>query len=1128
MNDLSSQEPAGTPFKFLDYFEESEHDLFAGREDEIQEVLTGVTRGRTFVLYGPSGVGKTSLLLAGLFPGWRQRGFHPIRVRVLESPVAELCTALASELQCPTLARERDPRLLVELTAREPLLIVLDQFEEFFLRFKERPQEREAFIAFLGRIYQESAANVRLILGLREDFYAQLEELRPALPDLTRNGLRLLPLTAYGTRQAIVRPLLRVGARYDEAFVNGLVDQLASWQFEPFVLQIACGELYRDAAARRGLPVRLTREDLERMGGVENILHGYSHHLTGGLAAERLLLVRAVLDGLITPEHSRRTARAEDLLAGPARMELAETREVLQQLARTRLLRMVQRPDGLWFELMHEKLVGIIERWLNEDSEFMRFRMTRHLITSLSEDPQWRADPRWLLTGAQLAERVDPWKERLRLDERETEFILRSSIHAHGEAVAYWASRYDEPGTGHTEELLLRLLEHPDPGVRLGAALSCARLEDGSGQLTTRCLRLALEAPDGETRRAAGGSFARLARPEDVAALRGALAIPEQRVRVLEVMADLEEAGRSLQGFPGQERFRAKLITRRRRVERNRPLIQRRSTIGAFTGAKMTLVWAITVGLGLLFVLFITSFPRQVTLHWSQDFISNGIGAVLVLVPFILMPIGMLIGWRVARRTAIIMALHGREHWGYPTFRSGTIMLSSMLLSCGGLVFIVERTEAVEALARKAGFVTPWLMLPPITLATSFLAWLLTWVLVALGSHCIPAKARAPSIYFWAFLGSACFPLAVEMILARSSLWPVVWDRDVSAVLGFVAAVAATISSFQSFVVICALAMARKRLGGVQASVRRTSMRLARASLVLGALVVLGIGLVFWGPDTLPSQTHQWLGRELALDGRVWKVRDADYFNILGPGEESFAMSVQGGDVRTRLLLDGVDVTDGSILVSAHPKVLAAVTARPSESSPTPDEPSPTVPLRLSYHYDLLQEPIQQGAPEQVTGRRWTLVSLPLQRLPPTPGGNAQWQTRLESTLPHNWKQEGTVVLVHPVLLYLPGVEKGRCLGVFGSSDTMPGFMDALVIRNREDSGTVPPPNSQAELFLEAFRVEPEPGGHWSLVMTVSPSRDVKPQQCLSARGLSSIMDVRSEPEATGATARLLVAVKMY
>ncbi|PTL82478.1 hypothetical protein [Vitiosangium sp. GDMCC 1.1324] len=1129
MNDRPHPPPDIPPFKYLDYFQESEHEWFAGREDEIQELLTGVMRGRTYVLYGHAGSGMTSLMLAGLFHPWRQRGFHPLRVRVLESPVAELCAALASELDCPELAREMDPHLLVGLCAREPLLIVLDQFEEFFTRFKERPQEREAFIGFLGRISQESAANVRLIFCISEDSYARLEDLRATLPDLTENGLRLPPLTAYGARQAIVRPLLHVGARYDEAFVNALVDDLAGWQFEPVVLQVACGELYRDAAQRQGLPVRLTREDLERLGGVEGILHRYSHHLTSGLAPEWLMLVRAVLEGLITPEHTRRIARAEDLLAGTTRVELGETQEVLKRLAEVRLLRVVQRPDGTWYELMHERLVGIIEQWLNEDPDFVRFRMTRHLITSWSEDPQWRADPHWLLSGEQLEERVDPWKERLRLNEKETEFILCSVIHAHRDTVCFWASRYDEFGAGHTRELLLKLLEHPHPAMRLGAARACASQEDNTGQLTTRCLRLALEAPDKALRRAAGSSFAKLARPEDIAQLRGAHEEPDLRVHALEVMADLSEARRSLRGFPAWERLLAHRIVRRRRVERNWHVIERRASIGAFTGARMTLVWSFTIGLAILFVLLVTTFPLQVTMGWPWEFARQGLGVGLIFIPFILIPLGMLISWRVARRTGILLALHGHEHWGYPTFRSGTVMFGSALLSCVFLAFMVGPTDAVVGLADKLG-VTPWFVLLLMTLATAFLAWLLTWVLVALGSHCIPTKARPPTVYLWAFLGSGCVPLAIETLLSRSALWAKTWDLDFAEVLGLVAGVATIISSFQSFVVICALARARKRLGGEQPSPRRAVIHLSRATLLLGALICGVIAAIFLGTDTIPSRVKSPLGRELPLEGTVWKVRDADYFTLLGPGGDGFAMSVHGENAATRLLMDGLDISDNSLLVSARQQVLAAVTARPLQQVPekTPAE----IPPRIPYHYDLVQEPIQREAPDEVTESNWTLISLPLEPSLSNSGREQElkWQASLAGKLPPDWKTKGTVVHVHPVLLHLPGLEQGKCLDLFGTSNTLLGLTNALVMRNRDDAQTVPPPNSLAELFLEGFRVEPAPGGQWSLQLTVFQSHGIEPVQCLPSRGIFSMMAPRrtTSLESSDEPRWILVAVKLY
>src|SRR5690349_12440966 len=97
------------PYKFLNYFEEDDQASFAGREDEVQEALAGLTRGRTYVVYSRSGLGKTSLLLAGLFPRLRQRGFHPMRVRLLESPVEDFCAALAAEFQRPEFARGLAP-----------------------------------------------------------------------------------------------------------------------------------------------------------------------------------------------------------------------------------------------------------------------------------------------------------------------------------------------------------------------------------------------------------------------------------------------------------------------------------------------------------------------------------------------------------------------------------------------------------------------------------------------------------------------------------------------------------------------------------------------------------------------------------------------------------------------------------------------------------------------------------------------------------------------------------------------------------------------------------------------------------------------------------------------------------
>src|SRR5258708_10194156 len=59
------------PYKFLDYFEEKDRLSFAGRERDIGEIVARISVDPTVVLYGRSGLGKSSLLLARVFPGFR-------------------------------------------------------------------------------------------------------------------------------------------------------------------------------------------------------------------------------------------------------------------------------------------------------------------------------------------------------------------------------------------------------------------------------------------------------------------------------------------------------------------------------------------------------------------------------------------------------------------------------------------------------------------------------------------------------------------------------------------------------------------------------------------------------------------------------------------------------------------------------------------------------------------------------------------------------------------------------------------------------------------------------------------------------------------------------------------------
>ncbi len=83
-------------------------------------------------------------------------------------------------------------------------MIFLDQFEEFFIQCG--PQVRQAFISDLGDVYDAKEVRVKVVLSLREDWLASINEFRQRIPEVFNVDFRLLPLGRDAARQAIVAP----------------------------------------------------------------------------------------------------------------------------------------------------------------------------------------------------------------------------------------------------------------------------------------------------------------------------------------------------------------------------------------------------------------------------------------------------------------------------------------------------------------------------------------------------------------------------------------------------------------------------------------------------------------------------------------------------------------------------------------------------------------------------------------------------------------------------------------------------------------------------------------------------------------------------------------------------------
>src|SRR5207249_9512978 len=151
-------------------------------------------------------LGKTSLVLAGVLPRLKLLRYFPVYVRTLENPLIDLIRAIQSSSSMPADSAMTLPEAITEASKHGTVLLVLDQFEEFFIRFRNEPKLRSAFVKALSAVILDAEYDVRVLFSLREDHLAALDDFQRKLPDLFQNAYRLLPLTALAAREVIVRP----------------------------------------------------------------------------------------------------------------------------------------------------------------------------------------------------------------------------------------------------------------------------------------------------------------------------------------------------------------------------------------------------------------------------------------------------------------------------------------------------------------------------------------------------------------------------------------------------------------------------------------------------------------------------------------------------------------------------------------------------------------------------------------------------------------------------------------------------------------------------------------------------------------------------------------------------------
>jgi len=195
-----------SPFSGLRPFTDGDARYFFGRARETRLIASNVLSASHLVIFGPSGVGKSSTLWAGVMP--RLRESYDATVVMLrdwsgdpeKAATAALRLAMQARLghqRIPARAGVADAVERITKAGGGPVVLILDQFEEYFHRV-ERDRGAE-FEAALGELAQFKSLDAHLVFGIRYDELGRLDQLRRVIPDVM---LATFELTHLDTEQA--------------------------------------------------------------------------------------------------------------------------------------------------------------------------------------------------------------------------------------------------------------------------------------------------------------------------------------------------------------------------------------------------------------------------------------------------------------------------------------------------------------------------------------------------------------------------------------------------------------------------------------------------------------------------------------------------------------------------------------------------------------------------------------------------------------------------------------------------------------------------------------------------------------------------------------------------------------
>lgn len=450
---------ADSPYVGLTHYTEEHAPLFFGREAERKRIIGNLRASRLTLLYAESGVGKSSLLRAGVAARVREAAEGRLSGRSSgryvpvvfsswgKAPVEGLVAAIGEAVRpfaadgAPALPNAGLEQAVAAATAAVggTLLVILDQFEEYFL-YRSREARGSTFADELARCVNRSDLRANFLLAIREDAYAGLGELfKGRIANVYGNYLHLEYLDRDAAREAIVKPLAFFNALHegeqpveiDPELVEAVLDQVTRGRIvigeggrgaidpgeggevaiETPYLQLVMRRLWDEERAAGSR--RLRRETLDSIGGAATIISTHLDQAMSGLSPEQQNLAAAVFRYLVTPSGSKIALSLPDL-AQLAEVPVDGLAQVVERLAAgdVRILRPVASADhgASQYEIFHDALSRPILDWR---TRYVREQREREAAEQLEDERAQREQAQ--REAAEAEERAERARRRARV-----------------------------------------------------------------------------------------------------------------------------------------------------------------------------------------------------------------------------------------------------------------------------------------------------------------------------------------------------------------------------------------------------------------------------------------------------------------------------------------------------------------------------------------------------------------------------------------------------------------------------------------------------------------------------------------------------------------------------------------